>query len=195
MAMASRLEAQGAADKKKWTSEREAWDREKIEYCREIQSLQKEREKVTRGGKAPVTDHGPTAGSANEPLQLHDPELYTSSPTRSDFLDGAPSVATDDVLKSTSVLALRNEIVRLRKSLSATKDVLQDVRTEGERVEQAMLLMGNIKQQIATKADAGIRTCGSFSRRVREGTAVEGDRAAERSRSPTYGVVSHTDSR
>lgn len=194
MAMASRLEAQGAADKKRWMSEREAWDREKSEYCREIQTLQEEREKVTPAGKAPVSDLGLNRGSPHESLQLSGPDLHTSSPTHSDLLDGAPSMESDDVLTSTSLLTLRNEIVRLRKSFSAMQIALRDVRTEGERMEQAMCLLGSIKQQIFTKVDAGIRACGSCAQPVQEDTALEVDRPAELSRSPTHGVVSHAGS-
>ncbi len=194
MAMASRLEAQGAADKKKWMSEKEAWDREKSEYCREIQSLQKEREKELPAGKAPVSDRGPNAGSPHESLQFSSHDLYTSSPTHSDLLDGAPGVEAEDVLTSTSLLTLRNEIIRLRNCFSAMQIALQDVRTEGERMEQAIHLMGSIKQQISTKVDAGIRTGGRCAQRVREDTALEGDRPAELRQSLTHGVVCHAGS-
>jgi len=194
MAMASRLEAQGAADKKKWMSERDCWDREKEEYCREIEALQKEREKVISAEKAPVTNGGPTSEPPSEPLQLERPGLCTLNPTHLNRLDGAPRVETNDVLTSTSLVTLRDEIVRLRRSWSAMKVALQGVRTEGERMEQAIHLMGNIKQLVATKVDAGIRSCGSCSPREREDTASDGDRLAERSRSPAHGVVRPTGS-
>lgn len=188
MAMASRLEAQGAADKKEWTSEREAWDREREEFGREIRRLQKETEKVACAEQASVTDRVPTAGSSTAPLQLRSLGRCFSVHTHSSILDGAPSMEGDDILTSTSLVTLRDEIVRLRGNCSGMKIALQDVRTEGERMEQAMHMMASIKQQIATKVGACIRNCkypnGSCSQRGREKSAGDGGRQAQRSRSP-----------
>ena len=193
MAMASRLEAQGAADKKKWTSEREAWDREKEDYCNAIRSLQKEKEKekVFRAEDTPVTDRPPTTRPSSEPLLLRGPRFCSPVPTHPDHLDRAPSVDVDDILKSTSLVTLRNEILRLRTHCSVMEGVLQDVKTEGDRMEQALHTMGSIQLQIATKVSAGIKSCqystGGYSQLRREETTGDGGRQAEtsRSRSPS----------
>ncbi|KAI9788312.1 MAG: hypothetical protein M1816_006998 [Peltula sp. TS41687] len=178
MSMASCLEARSAADTKRWTTEREEWDRSSAEQERRIAQLQKEKEVALR---MVHLNHPPpleTEVSAY-PAQFN-PTSPILAPTSVEGRRGSPSIATthsatgpniqsrdtsgsaaaaadahsqDEIVGSESLDVLRAEIIRLRKACQAMGVALQDLKTDGYRIEQVMQTLGNLGKRVVAKAD------------------------------------------
>ena len=198
MAMASRLEAQGAADKKKSMSEKEEWDREKHEYCRQIDILQNRRDKLVDTTRTTITARGPLTACSGVQPQLR---CFASCCTPSTHLTldcNAQGLETDAVLKSTSVATLRTEIVLLREKCSNMEAVLEDLNSERERMDRVVREVDDITHRIATIASVGARSCnrpsGSSGQHSQEKGHVDDSKMVEESGSAVQEVVSSADS-
>ncbi|KAI9749072.1 MAG: hypothetical protein M4579_007016 [Chaenotheca gracillima] len=234
MEMASQLEAQGSADKKKFTSEKDEWAQERESLNQRIAHLEKENEmqlnllfapkgpegqpaartitrtKTARLGSATSpapeskrpsqvslpapTETPPTTATPTPPVlaDAKSPELSQdtttapisspkppTSPTTAavNSLFGAPSnrlkshplsspavngpfttdrSGQDNILLSESLPALRGEIVHLRKCCQSMEIAMQDIKSEGYRIDQLMQRFGNIGKRVVSKADGGI---------------------------------------
>ncbi len=156
MAMASRLEAQGAADKKKWMSEKEEWEREEEGLRREIKALGNKKEELAWTGGLQVKEREPSAVSPETSSQLICSTSRCTPLSPPDIERGVSESAVDDLLTSSSLETLRSEIVRLRKSCHEMEVALQDLRLEGQRLNQVMQEFSSIGKRIVTKANAGI---------------------------------------
>ncbi|KAI9876853.1 MAG: hypothetical protein M1830_005463 [Pleopsidium flavum] len=180
MAMASRLEAQGAADKKKWMSEREEWEREREGLRRVSQTSENKREERAWTGGVRIRERGLSATSPEMSSKLLCSMSRCTSANYPGTNTGASESEVDDVLASTSPDDLRSEVVRLRQSCHDMEVALQDLRLEGQRIDQVMQEFGRVGKRIATKALACIRgekgSCGNpVLRQLAESESGKGD--------------------
>lgn len=178
MSMASRLEAQSAADKKRWTAEREEWDRSREEQERRIARLEKEKEAARRmasmhhsppfetevsGFTTQVKSMSPIPASNAVEGRRNSSRPTTPSPVAPTTHAGdtsasaADDLSQDDIVRSESLELLRAEIVRLRKAYHAMEVALQDLKNDGYRIEQVMQKLGNLGRGVVTKADSASR--------------------------------------
>lgn len=159
MAMASRLEGQGAADRKKWTLEKEEWEQEKAGLRQKILTHEKiiDNLQLTEGMPVPEPGRKPAPLGTSPPLK--ELALSCSPPTHSAIKIGAPEPEADDLINSMSLETLRSEISRLRKSCQELEAALQDLRLEGQRVDQVMQELSRIRRRIEAKTTA--RPCPS----------------------------------
>ena len=177
MSMASRLEAQNAADKKKWTAERVEWEKSNEEKDRRIAQLEKDKETTLRmvgmdqspphesevshysahiKSISPMPLSNSNSTGRREPPSLPT-ELSAGSNTHLGDLPGSTlsdDVSPDDVVYMGSIDDLRREVVRLRKGCHAMEVALQDLKSDGYRIEQVMQKFGNIGKRVVSKADA-----------------------------------------
>ncbi|KAI9839149.1 MAG: hypothetical protein M1819_003142 [Sarea resinae] len=140
MGMASKLEAQGAADRKKWKDKEDEWRKERDELKDSVKRLQEACEKhFGASGKMPQNiEFGKDPASLNQRL------LPDSSPEH--------FKAENDVLNSNSVDDLRSEVIRLRRKCHDLDAVLRDFKSEGHRIEQATQALGKVGTRIISKA-------------------------------------------
>lgn len=138
MAMSSRLQAQGAADMKRWKGEKEEWEKEKEDYKKRIQELD--------------TQHSPGGQSRERdgPTQSHAADASESTQQSS-------SVSSDDVLKSTSLDTLRAEMIRLRRNYRDMENTLRDLQSETSRIDQVMQDFADIRRRITSKAENSLQ--------------------------------------
>ncbi|MCJ1378212.1 hypothetical protein MMC17_001308 [Xylographa soralifera] len=130
MGMSSRLQAQAAADLKKWKSDRDDWQKEK-EFLRVKAANLEADAQVSRDPPAPM------------------PLSFTSSrqsPSGASIEATETNIDSGDVLMSNSVEMLRAEIVKLRKDSREAEDCLQRWRTDSFHLEEIvgeLNLIGN----------------------------------------------------
>ncbi len=182
MAMASRLEAQGAADKKKWTAEEEEWRKEKEEYLEEIQSLRNANEELSRKGSLQKPEGGSSSESLLTSLQFRTFTSESPNLTDDNARSSALQLETEDILTSTSLSTLRREIVRLRRSCHDMEAALHELRAEGQRMDQLLLEFKHVRQRMASRASTGIRGSDGISNYVQESDSA-GSQAPKRSQS------------
>lgn len=175
MSMASRLEAQSAADKKRWGLEREEWERTREEQERRIAQLEKEREATLRmvsmDRSSPLENEASdfsahfksTSPTPNPNFVEEGRNISTISPIVSTTQAGDTSAcpvddpSQDDIIRSESLEALRTEIVRLRKGCYTMEVALRDLKSDGHRIEQVMQKFGDIGKRVVIKADSASR--------------------------------------
>jgi len=170
MAMAGKLEAQGAADRRKWKSKEEEWEKEREELLEATRRLQEEkgeltaelenkRKELSRSTDIPSKDDlrsGPSP-LPSSPSPAHDEVISgTKSKDESASPKDVPDGLADDVLKSTSLDVLRAEIIRLRKSCREKGVALQDLKAEGHHIEQVMQSFGIIGKRIVGRVDSAV---------------------------------------
>ena len=184
MAMASKLEAQGAADKKKRKQEADVWEAEKQQYEARIAELERDRQTVIKmavnetapdseRGRSTSSERGVRRASALIPSTTTPPAPSVSpclvtSPTSAPRLTthlsiseeekgGKPeapsSEVRDDFLDNATIDELKEEIKVLRTSFMEIEMAVQDIKSEGVRVDQVMQKFGNIGKRIASKAE------------------------------------------
>lgn len=177
MSMASRLEAQSAADKKRWTAEREEWERTREELNRRITQLEKDknaalhlitqercspRETDVSNASAHFKSISPMpSSSSSDPerrssmLAGHATEVFSpvSQAAEASTTPVTDDLAPDDIIRSDSVEVLRAEIGRLRKGCHVMEVALQDLKSDGYRIEQVMQKFGNIGKRVVIKVD------------------------------------------
>lgn len=165
MSMASALEAQTSSDKKRWAAERDEWARTKAELEGRIKRSERERSRLERSIQT-IDDLAIDEPSAGHPSSAaYDASAGGVKPLREPE-PGRRVVDDDDddaVLHSDSTDELRAEVVRLRKGCRAVEGALQDLRNDGQRVEQVMQKFGNIGRRVASKAEQACRLLGSPS--------------------------------
>lgn len=122
MAMSSKLQVQGAADAKKWRADRETWQQEIGNLEVKISSLERKLE------NSPCHADDMTLPNIPVTLSLH----HESSITQEHTLSYATSA---DILSSTSIHELRDEIKRLWTRLKETEFLLQAWQTESVQVD------------------------------------------------------------
>lgn len=145
MSHSSRLQAQGAADLKRWKTEKEEWEKERGELQSRIEELEADSPAGTYCG--PMLSSG-----RNEPW-----EGRSIGSTERTLKPAGP----DTILSSTSLEVLRAEVIRLRNTCREMELTLQDLKDEANRIEQVMHDFGSIGKRISTKAAHGIQQFGS----------------------------------
>ncbi|KAI9735660.1 MAG: hypothetical protein M1834_001676 [Cirrosporium novae-zelandiae] len=151
MSMSSRLQAQGAADLKRWKSEKEGWEAEKEQYEQRIHDLESKHARRTQELEAlgPIQIATENTNQEQAVLPIH--EVSINSP-----LD-----ASSRRPNSSSAL-LQGEMQRLRKRCLSFENMLLDLRGESENIDRAMELLSSIGQRIATRVqDVGMAPASS----------------------------------
>jgi hypothetical protein len=145
MSHSSRLQAQGAADLKRWKTEKEEWEKERAELTTRIHKL--EAESPTRNTGAP-----PFSSGRSEPREAQLSAAAGRDPNPTEL---------DTILSSDSLEVLKAEVIRLRQTCHEMELTLQDLRDEANRIEQVMQDFGRIGKRISSKAQHGIQQFGS----------------------------------
>jgi chromosome segregation ATPase len=144
---ASRLEMQSLSDRKKWRLEKEEWERQKEEMEQRIKQLESEKAEGFAGSRKPHAEDSS--------------ELFHKS--RSPSAGGLPEHRTDilkltvvpgDIILSANPDDLRHEIIRLRHKANDLDRTLQELKTEGQRIDQMINGIGTISKRIFAKVDA-----------------------------------------
>ena len=136
MGMSSRLQAQAAADLKKWKTDRDEWQREKESLLSRIVSLENK-------------THGSTGLAApTEPTFTLDRQSYDEA-----FVKGAEKkFASGDVLMSDSVDLLRAEILKLRAGYREAEGSLQAWRIDSLYLDEMFGKIGIIGERMRKRA-------------------------------------------
>ncbi|KAI9817855.1 MAG: hypothetical protein M1827_000974 [Pycnora praestabilis] len=161
MEMASRLEAQGAQDKKRWRGEKENWDKEREDAASKIKMLEEEKQ-----ARLPVSilnseakEMGPDKSfSTSRPQTPHPSDILafaaSSEPSmkQQDPIGVAqPPVLLEEAQSSTSLTVLRTEITRLRQSCRDMGVALHELRSEGKRINDVVQQLGSIGQRVISR--------------------------------------------
>ena len=136
MGMSSRLQAQAAADLKKWKTDRDDWQKEKEFLLKKIANLEAD----TQGSRSPAAPVPPSFTSSR---QL--PGGASGEATKTNIDSG-------NVLMSNSVEALRAEIVKLRKGSREAEHALQCWRTDSLHLEEILGKLNTIGDRIKERA-------------------------------------------
>ncbi|KAH0538663.1 hypothetical protein FGG08_004738 [Glutinoglossum americanum] len=148
---ASRLELKSLSDWKKWRAEKEEWERQKEEMERRIKQLEIEKEEGFVGSKKPHA-------LENSSGLLRKSQNPSDSPTGG-LPDHRASILTltfvpGDIILSTNPDDLREEIVRLRQKINDLDRTLQELKTEGQRIDQIISGISAISRGVIAKVDA-----------------------------------------
>ncbi|KAI9775282.1 MAG: hypothetical protein M1839_001334 [Geoglossum umbratile] len=148
---ANLLEAQTLTDRKKWKAEKEEWERQKGEMEQRIKQLEMGDEESSVGDKKPyVPDDG------SEPIHK------TQSPSDPSIgvLSGHPTdtprltVVPGDVILSSNPDDLRHEIIRLRYKTNDLDRTLQELKAEGQSIDQLVCNLTAVSKRVVAKVDA-----------------------------------------
>ena len=137
MAMSSRLQAQGAADAKKWKEDRSAWQNEKLALQKRIEEL----------------EHG-AAAVPRSPISKEPSSLET-------MRGGRSPDAPDEILASDSLEVLRAEVVRLRQKLQSMNSLLDDLSSGSEKVEQVLEHFITFNKRVQRRRFERASSCGN----------------------------------
>ncbi|MCJ1438772.1 hypothetical protein MMC27_008162 [Xylographa pallens] len=136
MGMSSRLQAQAAADLKKWKSDRDDWQKEKEFLLKKVAILEADaQESTTLPASLPpnfTSNRQPPPGVAVEATKTN--------------------VGSGDVLMSTSVEVLRAEILKLRKGSREAENSLQCWRTDSLHLEEILGKLNIIGDRMKERA-------------------------------------------
>ncbi len=189
LAMASKLEAQGAADRKSWKSEKtDLEDRIKVLKGQKsdmrvpVSTLDASpplnTEESSNFNPLPV----PLADTNRSPDQSPSFEVSTVEPSATATADlKATAAIEDEILNSTSLDTLRGEVTRLRHSCHEMESALNDLKNEGEHIDQLVQQFGAIGRKLISKAEnaTGIavmaRDSGEHSEQVLQESKTEGE--------------------
>ena len=135
MAMSSKLQAQSAADLKKWKADRDSWTEEKEKLLARIARLEDISTSVDadRLGDRQNVVPADMTGS----VHIHDSERNISS---------GPDV--EDNLSSMSSEQLRTEVVRLRKGKRESDSLVRAYREESDKMNRVLIDLGDIGQRL-----------------------------------------------
>lgn len=115
MAMSSQLQTKGAEEARIHKAAKDTWDQEREAMQHRIRELE--------------------AGS-----------LIETTPRMDAYMEGARAAAgNEDVIASSSIETLREEIARLRRRLTDSEAVLRELTGETEQIDRAMKAMANIR--------------------------------------------------
>ncbi|KAH0547961.1 hypothetical protein GP486_008298 [Trichoglossum hirsutum] len=146
---ASRLEAQSSSDRKKWKAEKDEWERVKEDMERRIKQLESEK------AEGPINSEEPHVPEGNSEIIFHkseSPSAGGSPEHRTDILK--LTVVAGDIILSTNPDDLRHEIIRLRHKANDLERTLQELKTEGQRIDQMLNGIGAISKRVFAKAEA-----------------------------------------
>lgn len=129
MGMSSRLQAQGAADLKKWKSDKDDWETEKEALLSKIEGLE------NSGATTPKIL--PTSDSESAPGEQHPPARLVTDTVKAGIKSG-------DELVSESVETLHKEISRLRKNCLEVEMSLQAHRDDSMQIDEILGKLGTI---------------------------------------------------
>jgi predicted nucleic acid-binding Zn-ribbon protein len=144
---ANLLESQTLTTRKKWKAEKEEWERQKEEMEQRIKQLEMDRE-----------GHVPD-GSAEASLKPQSPP----SPRTRD-LPGHPgdlhklSLGAGDIILSSNPDDLRHEIVRLRHRTNDLDRSLQELKSDGQSIDQLVRGLAAASRRMVARADAAAAT-------------------------------------
>ena len=138
LAMSSKLHAPGTADMQKWKIDKEAWEKEK--------------EVLLSKGLLPAGMDG-SAANDKQPVQPADSlQVGLSSKASTHKTGGSLEIQSsndpNDVLASTSVERLREEIVRLRKSRLVMEASLEAWRADSIHLNDMLLSAGTLNNRM-----------------------------------------------
>ena len=159
MAMSSKLQAQGAADLKKWKAERDEWCQEKEELTSKLAVLQRDQGVRSRQG---ATTH-PGAGGTSSTVRntISDDGSSNQVPVRDD---------TGDVINQSSLDVLRGEVKRLRGHCQNLETALLDLRMESEHIDDVIQTLGGIGKRMRVQGPSS-ETIGESTRGREEDAA------------------------
>ena len=146
MGMSSKLQAQAAADLKKWKTDRDDWQKEKEYLLNKVANLEAD----VRGSKSPPAPMPPSFTSSRH------------SPGRASVESSKTKIDPDEVLMSNSVEVLRAEIVKLRKSNHEAETSLQCWRTDSFQLEDILgklnIIGDRMKERAMDTTNTGMAT-------------------------------------
>ncbi|KAI9795721.1 MAG: hypothetical protein M1835_005284 [Candelina submexicana] len=167
LAMASKLEAQESADRKRWKSEKADLE-DRIKTLEEQNTGMSAPISTIDANYPPVAD-GPSGNvdpskdslpaPARSSAQSISFESSTKNPSTTTITNFKTTPAIEDeVLNSTSLDILRAEVTRLRNSCHEMEAALNDLKTEGQQIDQLVQQFGAIGRKVVSKAENAIGT-------------------------------------
>ena len=127
------------------------WERQKEEMEQRIKQLEVEKEEGSAASKKlRVPDD--SSGLFHKSQSQLDPSTGGSSEHRADTL--TVTVAPGDIILSSNPDDLRFEIIRLRNKTSDLDRTLQELKTEGQRIDQMISGIGSISKRIVAEVEA-----------------------------------------
>ncbi|KAI9763198.1 MAG: hypothetical protein M1840_000864 [Geoglossum simile] len=139
---ANLLESQTLTTRKKWKTEREEWERQKEEMEQRIKLLEMDRDEYLVGDKKLQVSDGSS-------------ELTLATQGFSDPPTGKLTMAPGDIMFSSKPDDLRQEILRLRHKTNDLDRTLQELKTEGQSIDQLVCDLAAASKRMAAKAEAG----------------------------------------
>ena len=136
MGMSSRLQAQAAADLKKWKSDRDDWQKEKEFLLNKVTIMETD----AQGSTVPPAPTPPNFTSSKQA-----PRGATVEATKTNVDPG-------DVLMSSSVEVLRAEILKLREGSREAETSLQSWRTDSLHLEEILGKLNIIGDRMKDRA-------------------------------------------
>ena len=153
MSMASRLEAQGAADAKQWKTEKEAWEQERERLNLHIQRQERKSGDQAREASSDtkVTHEVQAASGLEEEARPFVPGPSTHGPT-STAGAGQTVSETERTSLPTSIAELQDSVTSLRQRCSIMEETLKEIRGESLALERTGTNLRDVGQRIARKA-------------------------------------------
>ncbi|KAI9724842.1 MAG: hypothetical protein M1812_000118 [Candelaria pacifica] len=169
LAMASKLEAQEAADRKRWGTE-------KANFEERINALEGRGISMhppvlpidaghPPGADGPPGNDDPSQDSLVDPARSSDQSSsYEASTavTSASIVSDVRATATigDEIINSTSLDTLRAEVTRLRTSCHEMETALHELKTEGQQIDQLVRQFGAIGRKVVSKVENATRSPG-----------------------------------
>ena len=130
--MSSKLQAKEVIESRRWQEERETWEKEKADMMAKLDALE---------AQGRPSGFGPTLASSRNDFPAQSSSLISP--------DQASDIKFDeDIISSTSVGALRKEIVRLRTVNLDTQRNLEGVRGENVHIKEIISILNGVSRRM-----------------------------------------------
>ena len=143
LAMSAKLQAPGTADMKKWKADKEAWEKEK-------EALLSKGLFASGVGGSAANDEPLHQSVDSLPVGLSS-EASTHGTVGSRRIQSSND--SDNVLASTSVERLREEIIQLRKTCLATEASLEAWRADSTYLNDTLLSLGTLNDRMRQRCE------------------------------------------